>query len=128
MAATYRMSLNDKTVFSTDMKTVLAVIAGIAGGVWAWSDLKANVADHSRQLTVIQATLGADHDVLKVQGANLDSQSRLLERMDKKLDSLRERSSQKVKGNRLQPAPLRGSHKRILCPIDALPLDSSDNK
>ncbi len=80
--------MNDKTIISTDMKSILAVLAAVAGGVWAWANLKADVADHSRQLTVIQTTVGADHDQLRVQGTILDGQSRLLERMDRKLDSL----------------------------------------
>ena len=91
-------TMNEKTVISTDMKSILAILAAVAGGVWAWSSLKADVADHSRQLTVIQATLGADHDQLKVQGTILDSQSRLLERMDRKLDYATGASS-------IRPAP-----------------------
>ncbi len=78
--------MNDKTAISTDVRTILTIIAGVAAGVWAWASLKADVADHSRQLTVIQSTLGADHDLIKVQGSVLDGQSRLLERMDRKLD------------------------------------------
>jgi len=78
--------MTEKTTISTDMKTLGAIIVAVATGVWAWANLKADVADHSRQLTVIQSTLGSDHDALRVQGTLLDGQSRLLEKMDRKLD------------------------------------------
>lgn len=68
------------------VKTFLAVLGALAVGVTAWVLLKSEVSSHTKQLEAISLTVGADHDQLKVQGAILDQQSRLLEKMDRKLD------------------------------------------
>ena len=66
-------------VINTDMRTLLAVIAGVAAGVAAWVSLKGDVAEHSKQLAVIQGTVSVDHD-------NLVRSMSVMENMDKKLD------------------------------------------
>ncbi len=78
--------MNENTPIKTDAKTLLAVLAAVAGGVWAWKEVKGEVAAHTEQLQAIQGVVKADHDALMVQGSLLQQQGSLLEKMDRKLD------------------------------------------
>lgn len=80
--------MNENTPIKTDVRTLLAVIAAVAAGVWAWQSVKGEVASHTEQLQAIQQTVRADHDAIMVQGTLISQQSIVLERMDKKLDYL----------------------------------------
>lgn len=80
--------MNENTPIKTDVRTLLAVIAAVAAGVWAWANVKGEVASHTDQLQAIQQTVRADHDAIIGQGTLIQQQGVLLERMDKKLDRI----------------------------------------
>ena len=78
--------VGEDTRVKLSLKTLGGIIGGVSLGVAAWYSLKADVAAHSAQLSIIQTTLGDDHDQMKVQGTLIQQQGLLLERMDRKLD------------------------------------------
>ncbi len=80
--------MNENTPIKTDVRTLLAVIAAVAGGVWAWQSVKGEVAAHTEQLQAIQTVVRADHDAIMVQGTILQQTGFVIEKMDKKLDYL----------------------------------------
>jgi len=78
--------MKDDSPIRTDVKTLIGIIVAVSAGVWAWANVKAEVASHTSHLQAIQSTITVDHDQLKVQGVLIQQQGFLLERMDKKLD------------------------------------------
>ena len=80
-------------------KIIGSIVAAVVVGLGAWLNMKADLValntkvetrfeDHSKQLTTIQTTLGADHDQLKVQGTMIEGVGKAMEKMDRKLDYL----------------------------------------
>jgi len=80
--------MNEQSPIKTDVKTVLAIIAAVAAGVWAWSGVKSEISSHTEQLQAIQSTVRADHDAIMIQSTLVQQQGFILEKMDKKIDFL----------------------------------------
>ena len=57
-------SITERTPIKTDLKTVGVVLGAIVLAVYAWANLKTDVAAHTLQLSRIQETQAADHDIL----------------------------------------------------------------
>ena len=51
------MKLKENTAVSTDLKTILAIVAGVAVGVWAYFGLHETLNKHSTQLELMQKAL-----------------------------------------------------------------------
>ena len=51
------MRLKESTSVSTDLKTILGIVAGVAGGVWAYFGLHETLNKHSTQLELMQKDL-----------------------------------------------------------------------
>ncbi len=80
------VSISEDMPLRFTVKTIFTIIGFVLVLAASWFNIKADVSDHSAKLTVIQAVIGADHDQLQKQSAILETQGRLLERMDDKLD------------------------------------------
>ncbi len=73
--------VGEDTPLRMKLRTLLIIIAAVATVVASWLNIKADIADHSKQLVQIQITLASDHEQLQKQGI-------LLMNMDQKLDYL----------------------------------------
>ena len=51
------MKLKENTSVSTDLKTILGIVAGVAVGVWAYFGLHETLNKHSTQLELMQKDL-----------------------------------------------------------------------
>ena len=51
------MRLKESTSVSTDLKTILGIVAGVAVGVWAYFGLHETLKKHSTQLELMQKDL-----------------------------------------------------------------------
>ena len=51
------MKLKENTAVSTDLKTILSIVAGVAVGVWAYFGLHETLNKHSTQLELMQKDL-----------------------------------------------------------------------
>ena len=51
------MRLKESTSVSTDLKTILGIVAGVAVGVWAYFGLHETLNKHSTQLELMQKDL-----------------------------------------------------------------------
>ena len=51
------MKLKENTAVSTDLKTILGIVAGVAVGVWAYFGLHETLNKHSTQLELMQKDL-----------------------------------------------------------------------
>ena len=51
------MKLKENTSVSTDLKTILGIVAGVAVGVWAYFGLHETLNNHSTQLELMQKDL-----------------------------------------------------------------------
>ena len=51
------MKLKETTAVSTDLKTILGIVAGVAVGVWAYFGLHETLHKHSTQLELMQKDL-----------------------------------------------------------------------
>ena len=51
------MKLKENTSVSTDLKTILGIVAGVAVGVWAYFGLHETLNQHSTQLELMQKDL-----------------------------------------------------------------------
>lgn len=81
-------NVGDEVKLKMSVKTLLGILGVVLIAAASWFNIKADVSSHSTQLQAISTTVGADHDQLKVQGTLIEQQSRILERMDRKIDFL----------------------------------------
>ena len=51
------MKLKETTAVSTDLKTIIGIVAGVAVGVWAYFGLHETLNKHSTQLELMQKDL-----------------------------------------------------------------------
>tara|TARA_R100000654_G_scaffold2921_6_gene10438 strand:- start:12 stop:395 length:384 start_codon:yes stop_codon:yes gene_type:complete len=56
------MKLNEGTKVSTDLKTILGIVAGVAVGVWAYFGVIETLNKHSTQLELMQKDLEANSE------------------------------------------------------------------
>lgn len=80
--------VGEDTKIKMSLKTLLLILGGLAVAVTSWVIIKLEVGSHTAQLQSISVTVGDDHDQLKIQGAILQQQQSMLERIDRKLDRL----------------------------------------
>lgn len=80
--------LGEDVKIKMSLKTLFMILGCVAVAVTSWAIIKGEVSAHGLQLQAISVTVGDDHDQLKVQGAILQQQQSMLERIDRKLDRL----------------------------------------
>jgi hypothetical protein len=80
--------VDEGLTWKMNTKTLLAIIGGAVIAAGAWFSLKADVSTHGTKIDNMSAAISDDHDQLKIQGAILQQQQSMLERIDRKLDSL----------------------------------------
>jgi len=56
------MKLKETTAVSTDLKTILGIVAGVAVGVWAYFGVIETLNKHSTQLELMQKDLEANSE------------------------------------------------------------------
>ncbi len=72
-------------------KLFFGALGVVAVAATSWAIIKTEVSSQGARVQAIEAIVTADHDQLKVQGAILQQQQSMLERIDRKLDRLGER-------------------------------------
>lgn len=86
--------LGEETNLRVSLKTVIAVLGAFGLAVYAWANIKGDVSDHSKQLTVLSSQAAAIE-------TKVTEHERILIRMDAKMDFL--------VGGRRGPQPASGT-------------------